>query len=155
MDVTYDELIDFDLETYPLEIKTDSDAGSGDDIGVLFYTAEEGIEDNYYDRGFEVWFYNPPLYQIYSCTSEGQYFTTTPSLTLEDTWTITKTDTGLTFELNGDEVLNYLFSSSSYSDYCVDAYNVEVTRIMFDSDWDTASDQYRAGTPGQSQLTIT
>jgi len=112
---------------------------------VSFYTAEEGIGD-WDNRWFVVYFGNGrPQYKISECR-DRRYgdFTTTPSLTLDDTWTITKTETGLTFKLNGDEVLNEIFSSSGYN--CVNTFNVEVTRILFHSTSDTASHLYREGT---------
>ena len=144
-DVTTDVLIDFDLETYPLEIKCDSAADSREYIDVLFYTADENVDDNINNREFKMFFGQSTQYFIYSCTDDWQYLPTAISSSHDDTWTITKTNTGLTVEFNGDEVANYLFSSSSNSD-CVDTYNVEVTRIKFSSSFDTASDQYRAGT---------
>ena len=117
---------------------------------MLLYTAEEGIDDNNYNRGFAVSFGNLLKYKIYLCTTSWQYFTTTPSLTQDDIWSISKTETGLTIELNGDEVLHYIFSSASNSS-CVDMYSVEVTRILF-GPYDSASVQYREGTAtGQSK----
>jgi len=119
-------------------------------IYVEFYTADSDS----YIGWFQAYFGTTPDYYIYPCSATSLYFTTTPSLTQDDTWTITKTDAGLKIEVNGEEVLNYLFSSSGESQ-CVDAYNVEVAWIKFSSNEDTASDQYRQGTAtatGQSRF---
>ena len=35
--------IDFDLENYPLQIKTDSEVGSNEELRVMFYDAQENL----------------------------------------------------------------------------------------------------------------
>ena len=126
--------IDYDLETYPLQIKTDSVVGSNVQIAVLLYTV-----DNTYISTIQLYFSNTIEYHISDCSS----WTTLTNVPEEQNkvWTLTKTTTSLTIHCNDVEVLNYVFSVSSDSD-CVSKYSQDVEKIWFHSS-DTASDWYR------------
>ena len=132
--------ISFDLESSPLQIKTASTAGSGEQMGVRMYT-----ENKTWIGGVLVQFSSSVKYHIGYCTSP--YWITLPVQPPEEvdkTWTIRKTATTLSIECNGVEVLNYQFSDSSLGD-CVSKWGGDVVdKILFGSSSDTASDSYRA-----------
>ena len=61
--------IDFDFEKYPIQLKTDSEIGSGEAIDICFYTSEETSVQNWKNVGF-VWivFSDTMKYKVYPCT---------------------------------------------------------------------------------------
>ena len=131
--------ISFDLESTPLQIKTDSITGSGEWIAVTAHT-----EDESYIGGVWVQFSSPVQYFIDYCTSPWTSLPVQPPDEEDKTWTIRKTATTLSIECNGVEVLNYQFSDSSNGN-CVSKWGGDVVdKILFNSSYDTASDSYRA-----------
>eukprot|EP00116_Pleurobrachia_bachei_P013176 sb/3473438/ len=133
--------IPFDLESTPLQIKTDSAAGSGEKITLFVHNAEES-----YIGHVMVEFSSPLKYFIADCTS----WTSNPVPPPEEVdkiWTIQKKPTTFSIDCNGVEVLNYKFSDSNDTD-CVSRWGKDVENIVFPIPWDTASDSYR-GKPGK------
>ena len=140
-----DVYIDYDIETYPLQIMTDSVMGSEDWLYVTFYQADGSVK-----RGIKVKFTAPPSYWIGHCSSNEATFTA-PEEQVR-IWTYTMTDTSLILACNGVEIVNYLFSEST-RDECVSQWIRDAGKIKFRSDsegTDTASDKYRAKPTGKS-----
>ena len=134
-------MINFDLETTSLEIKT----GSGFEQSVFFYTAQED-----YVGGVAIRFSPSPQYYIYDCTWTD-FPTQLPSASVK-VWRITKTRTSgirLRIQCNEKEVLNILMSDStcSYSNWRRD-WTSDNIKIYFTSS-DTASDFYRPYSAGK------
>ena len=147
--VILDTVIPFDLESTPLQIKTNSTVGSGDRIAVGTYTADGSIIGR-----VGMLFTSPVKYGIGYCTS-WTTLPVQPPEEVEKTWTIQKTATILSMECNGVEVLNYQFSKSGES-RCVPHWGGDVVeKIKFDSEYDTASDNYRAMPTGNEGVLIT
>ena len=134
-DITRNVEIDYDLETHPLQIKTDSAAGSDEQVYVWHYTAAGS-----YIGGIRLEFSNPPEYYINYCINYWTPFPVTLPVEQDKIWTITRTASALKVECNGVEVLNFLFSESTDS-RCVTWWSWDVGKIKFSS-FDTASDAY-------------
>eukprot|EP00116_Pleurobrachia_bachei_P007295 sb/3467557/ len=131
-------IIPWDLESTPLQIKTDSTTGSDENI-YLTLTGNNGnpISD------IVVKFNSPAfVYQIYYCT--GSQLTDLPPVEVDKTWTLSKTETAWIITCNGVEVLNYLFADSSESN-CAAKWGGDVVEEIMFTRHDTASDFYRAG----------
>ena len=137
-------LIPFDLESTPLQIKTNSIAGSWDRISVETYTA-----DGSWIGQVMVQFTSPVTYYIGSCTGSTSLPVQPPDVS-DKTWKILKTNTALNIECNGVEVLNYQFSDSSWTS-CVPQWGGDVVKKIKFSSSDTASNSYY--TPGIEEIT--
>ena len=143
--------IDFDLETTPLEIKTDSVAGSPDKVEINFFN-----QLNEYAGGVKI-FTSPPKYFLVDCSllTQGYDFPTSPTTEVNKVWRITLAKTYVTrrfvIHCNEVEVLNVLLSAnfcegrSDWSTY----WMREVTRIEFTT-FDSASDFYQIHKPGRT-----
>ena len=137
--------IPLDLETTPLEIKTDSTPGSEDQVYVRFYTTQ-----GEYAGGVGIYFTFTPQYRLYYCSSRTNFPSNLPS-EVDKIWRITLDKTAgirLRIHCNGVEVLNTLLSDNtcSYS-YWRKYWSRDVEYIDF-LPYDTASDYYRAGQTG-------
>jgi hypothetical protein len=133
--------IDFDLEKYPLEIKTDSALGSSDEMDVDFYDSNNDLVGSVW-----IMFDSPPEFHIDGCTSYTTFPFSLPSAT-NKVWKITLTRISgirLTIHCNDVEMVNILMSDStcSYSRWRK-FWSRIVTKILFDS-YDDAADYYRA-----------
>ena len=129
--------IPWDLETTPLQIKTDSVLGSDEEIYLVAY-------DKYssWISSVAVLFSSPMQYGISYCTIKT-YLPVQPPVEVDKIWTFTKTEAALIITCNGVEVVNYLFADSPDS-RCVTRWGRDVEEIKFYSA-DDASDFYRAG----------
>ena len=137
-----DTLIPFDLESTPLQIKTDSITKSKE--WIMVYTYNIGSS---YIGSVGVRFTSSMKYKISYCSTSWTVLPVQPPEEVDKIWTIRKTNTALNIECNGVEVLNYQFSDSSLDD-CVKQWGGDVIEIKFPFlyDSDTASDSYRAAT---------
>ena len=134
--------IEWDLESTPLAVITNSVLGSGDQARVRFYSAGEEFVGT-------VWLYFTTTlqYSLYHCNVYTNLPVTPPSAT-DKVWRITLTRTAgvrVVIHCNDVEVLNRLLSGAT----CINSlwstiWNRDVTKIQFESS-DTASDYYRAG----------
>ena len=140
--------IDLDLENYPLQIKTDSEVGSDEEIRVMFHDSQEDLIG-----GIFLYFTSPPQYFISYCSSTHVDIPNLPSET-EKVWTITFTRTSdvvtLVVHCNEVEVVNVVISDSiCKSDYAATHWSRKpANKILFLSVGnriDTASDYYRQG----------
>ena len=142
--------IEYDIETNPLQILTDSVVGSEDLIRVGF------LSEDSVGGAVHVKFTDPHQYRIGWCIQPD--WVTFTNMPVEDTrvWTITKTATSLVLVCNGVEIFNYLFSESTNSD-CVLQWSGDMVTIKFMSTTygvDTASDKYRAKPTGRLSLML-
>ena len=139
--VQRDVMIDFNLEQYSLNIKTDSTLGSDDEVGVWFYTSQGG-----YAGSLRLYFFSTPEYLIGRCSSGRTNFPTNLPPDKDKVWKVTLTRTSgirLVVHCNKVEVLNILMSdstcgASSWSTF----WSREAAKIRFHSG-DTASDYYQ------------
>ncbi|KAL5254943.1 hypothetical protein ACHWQZ_G014406 [Mnemiopsis leidyi] len=133
--------LEFNLETTPLEIKTDSSIGSGDYVKVFFYTSEGDNAGGVYLK-----FSSTLQYWIYRCSTSWTNFPTNPPADVNKVWRISITRTSgirLQIHCNDVEVLDILMSditcgSSSWSTY----WNKDIEKMYF-SKSDTAYEYYR------------
>ena len=132
--------IDQDLETTPLEIKTNRIKGSNEVVYVGFYSAQEEEVG-----GVSLYFRSPAQYTVWFCTSNYNDLPSTLPTITEKIWQITLTrtsDVRLIIHCNGVEVVNILMSfcaQSAWSNY----WTMDVEKIWFHPS-DTAADYYRA-----------
>ncbi|XP_063674031.1 uncharacterized protein LOC134811203 isoform X2 [Bolinopsis microptera] len=139
--VVRDVEIEWDLESTPLEIRTDSERGSQDIVMVNFYSAGgEGA-------GGVMIYFNAARYLLNYCSSSYAYFSVNPhSAAADKVWRITLTKTAdvrVVIHCNEVEVLNILLSDSTCgnANYWSTYWNRDVAKIEFTS-YDTASDYY-------------
>ena len=145
-----------DLETIPLEIKTDSTIGSGDHVYVRFYTS--GGRGIYVGR-VQISFSSTPQYEISPCMYGWTNFPVRLPTEVEKVWRITlnrNSGIRLLIHCNNIEVVNILMSSSTCSDSSWSKYwSRTVGYIWFGSpSSNTASDYYRAGQTGKNDYNI-
>ena len=139
--------IPFDLESTPLQIKTNSTADSGDKIRVGIGT----VDDNYL-ASLIVHFFkeNKVKFKIGSCMQWYKFFPVQPPEEVDKTWRIRKNTTTLSIDCNGMELLNYQFSDSNESE-CVPKWGGDVVDwIQFSKDKDSASDTYKSPPKGKN-----
>ena len=128
-----------DLETTPLEIKTDSAVGSGDYVYVYFYTSQGDIAG-----GVNLRLTSTLQYCINFCTSCTN-FPTNPPADVNKVWRITKTRTSgirLQIHCNDVEVLNILMSDTTCSSSSWSTFWDRNIRKMYFRFSDSASDFY-------------
>ena len=139
-------LVNYDLENFPLQIRTDSLVGSDEKVVLYLYTAEEVIRNA---GGVELRFTTPPRYYLRYCTSESAELPTDLPTETDKIWTIILTrtsDVRLTIYCNDKEVLNVVMSAATCSDSdWSEMWSRDVGKIEFTSSHDTASDYYRPG----------
>ena len=140
--------IDFNLENFPLQIKTDSEVGSDEESRVRFYDSQEDLIGGIY-----LYFESTPQYYISYCSSSHVDIPNLPSET-EKVWTITFTRTSdvvtLVVHCNEVEVINVVISDSiCKSGFAATHWSRKpASKILFLSEGDkkdTASDYYRRG----------
>ena len=150
--VERDVKINFDLETTPLEIKTDSVAGSSDKIFVNFFDQQDE-----YAGGVKI-FFSSMQYSLVDCLypSQGYDFSTSPTTDDNKVWRITLVKTSDTrrvvIHCNEVEVLIVMLSADfcegSGSDWSTN-WMRDVTRIKF-TIYDGASNFYQIHKPGRT-----
>ena len=130
-----------DLETTPLELKTDSTLGSRDEIDIIFHNSlrqPAGCVEIHFD--------STPKYWLYWCTGSPANFPSTLPTAVDKVWRISLTRTSdirLQIHCNDLEVLSFLLSDetcdrSDWRDY----WSRDIERLLFFYE-DTASDYYR------------
>ena len=138
-----------DLETIPLEIKTDSTIGSGDEVLLIFATS---------GRKFVgvVWIQlsSTPQYQIGYCTDSLTNFPVSLPTEVEKVWRITlnrNSGIRLLIHCNNVEVLNILMSDTCSDSRWSTRWSKTVAKVYFYyPNYNTASDYYRAGQTGKA-----
>ena len=145
-------LINFDLETTPLEIKTDSNYGSNEELKVNFLSAQEEVAG-----GVSILLETAPKYRFHDCMYPAIYFSAALPSETTKIWRITltrsSTEIRVKIHCNDEEVLNVVLSDS----VCVHAndwrtnWEKYVKKIKFPS-VHKAADYYRAYKPGTGTL---
>jgi len=131
--------IEWDLESTPLEISTNSELGSGDKVRVFFYSA-----DNKYAGTLLLNFLSTVQYELKWCDSPMTPFDNDLPSAIDKVWRITLTRTAgvrLVIHCNEVEVLNILLSETCSDNDWSTYWNRDVAKIKFEST-DTASDYY-------------
>ena len=150
--------LEFDLENYPLQIKTDSEVGSDEESRVMFYDDQEDLIGGIY-----LFFTSPPQYYISYCFTSHVDVPNLPS-EAEKVWTITFTRTSdvvtLVLHCNEVEVFNVVISDTiCKSGYAATHWSRKpASKILFLSDGnniDTASDYFRKGKSGFKNSSLT
>ena len=135
--------INYDLETTPLYIKTDSAEGSNDKLELNLYRSGE------YAGAIFIYFSSPLKYILFYCTSWNNFHTTLPSTT-DKVWKITVTKHSgirLVIHCNDVEVLNVLMNDSTCSDNRWTTYWTRDVEKIYFSATDNASDFYSSHLP--------
>ena len=146
-DVERHKFIDWDLETQPIQIKTDSKTGSGDYMTLTFYTQDNDNVNDFESLGYiAVRFTDPLEYLVRSCTSGYNQFPISPPTEPTKIWTISKSFTDLKIDCNGVRVLEINFAG--HGSTCNNKWSQDVAKIAFweagSYDDDAASDGYRS-----------
>ena len=135
-------LINYDLENSPLQIRTDSEVGSGERVSVSFHT-EQGALAGGVSLDFKA-----SKYQLADCIDWTNFPTDLPSET-HMIWTITLSKSSgvrsIMITCNNNEFLHVVLSETSCWDRSRYYYwfrDVEKIEFSFS---DTASDHYRPG----------
>ena len=143
-------MIQHDLETTGLLIKTDSTDGSRQTMKVKLFNAKSE-----YAGTVTFYFSSPPEYSLAYCNDRIEPIASPPS-EVDKIWEITKL-AGLRINLkcNGVTILDILLTDETCRQYqgWKKRWSRDVKQITFDQ-YDTASDQYRPATePSNSQFT--
>ena len=113
----YHKMIEYDLEKFPLEIKTDSEIGSGDVINVCFYVSSETNVENWETVGhIQILFADPMKHRISSCRTYTTFDVAVPVEKIK-IWVLTKTSARLLVTCNSVEVVNIEFSKVRFESY--------------------------------------
>ena len=138
---------EFDVESTPLEIKTNSEIGSDKMLRVWFETTEGS-----YAGGVRVSFTPTPQYYLPTCMAEFADFPADLPSSKDMVWRITvnrtSEDVQLLLHCNGQEVLNVQLSEICTRKRWRTNWARASSLIKF-SQHDTASVQFRPYTPGR------
>ena len=122
--------INYDLENFPFQIRTDSVVGSNKVLSVHFFTAKINVAG-----GVSLSLNSPPQYRLNGCSSYTDFLTSIPTET-DNIWTITLTRTSgirIIIHFNNKEVLNVVLSDTtcdSWSDW-ISYWSKKVEKIGF------------------------
>ena len=131
------EKFNHDLESVPLEVKTDSLLGSDKKIRTTFFM------ENIYAGGFVIKLSSPPLYYLFWCIDSPPYIkipTDLPTAT-QRVWRITvdkSSGVRLKIHCNEEEVINRLISDQTCDPKVSKKWSRDITKVEFESG-DTAS----------------
>ena len=146
--VTRDDEIEFDLETTPLEIMTNSTFGSNEELNVNFLSAQGETAG-----GISIVLNFHPLYRFHNCMEAALSFSATFPFDTTRIWRITltrsSTEIRVKIHCNNEEVLNVLLSDNvcfSMLDDWKTSWGEDVAKIKFPSS-SSAADLYRAYKP--------
>ena len=138
--------IDHDIETTPLEIRSDSVLGSGDEVYVYFRDSQGN-----WAGGVNLELSSTPQYYIGWCNGSFYFPTTLPTATVK-VWRITVIKSSdivsVQIHCNEKEVLNYLLSDSTCWYDWTTFWSRDGAQIYFLPGYTTASDYYRPYSSG-------
>ena len=148
--MTTGRFIEYDLETHPLQIRTDAGTGSGRYLTLVLYTADSSEVKEYDGLGWiRVEFTDPIKYIMRYCSTDDEFetrrFPTPPPSAAHKIWTITKTSTTLSILCNEIQVLSLDFRRVKF-DKCEPKWSQDVAKLAF---WrgtlhtDSASREFR------------
>ena len=132
---------DYDPQSSPLDIKTDSVIGSDEKVYVLFRTAQGDSSGS-----VVIYFSSPPQYYFPYCTSSDTNFPTSIPSAPDKIWRITLSRNAgvprVVIHCNEEEVLNILISRTTCTNPSrYSRWTRQVEKIEFSSS-DTASDYH-------------
>ena len=136
--------INFDINSTPLQIQTDSVLGSGDILFVRFIGQNSGGS-----VGIDVIFTDPPTYDIGYCGTRTDLIM--PGTEKYRIWTFQKENNTIQLLCNGVEIYNLNYAEYSDDKNCIVRWSLDFTHLRFvksASLTDTASDFYRPYTKG-------
>ncbi|KAL5252523.1 hypothetical protein ACHWQZ_G015337 [Mnemiopsis leidyi] len=141
--VQRDVYINYDLENFPLQLKTDSLVGNGDMVNVRLYSPQGESAG-----GVFFYFHASPQYYLNHCNISWTNFPTALPSEKDKVWTITLSrisgEIRVVVNCNDIEVLNVVLSSSTCTDNTWRTYwSRDVDKIYFHPTADKASDYYR------------
>ena len=134
------ELILHDLENFPLEILSNSEIGGNEFIRVTLFDANKArISHMYFD--FREISHNFVYWEIMCKDAATRIYKSDLPDTPNKVWKVTKTESFIRLQCNGQNVaeVNFDESSSTLSDTCKDLAKQDVHYIRIRND-DTASD---------------
>ena len=147
--------ISFNINSTPLQVQTDSEIGSEDQMWIQFFDSHlEGF------TGIAIWF-ETPRYRIGHCQS-GTIPSSKLGTDIRRIWTIKKEDTRLMLSCNGMQIFD--FDIQMLKSGCEErrSYDFDVmrftdgTKVEAPANWiDTASDFYRQFTDGKHETFVT
>ena len=132
-------MLDYDLESSPLEVKTNSVFGSDDELSLLLFTTQDNLAGM-----VKIKFSQTPQHELHvNCQISPFDFPYTLPTAAEKIWRIAftrGTDSRLQIHCNEVEVVNILISGQTCD--LNQFWTREILKILFDST-DSASDFYR------------
>ena len=137
--MTHNAVYFYDMDTTPLQIKTDSAVGSQEQLHFASSLADEGLS---WKVIVKVLFSDPIQYKLSWCNEFSNFSVDLPA-EQNKIWTITETATTVKIACNEVEVMTYTFSYSTMND-CVKRWATDSAVIRFGGSHDTASDEFRA-----------
>ena len=147
-------LVNYDLENFPLQIRTNSEIGSNEEVALFLYDTA----DEYSVGAVKIKFTSPlQCYLDYCSTNYADFHAALPTETVK-VWTITLSrisgERSVVIHCNDTKVFNMVLSDStcSNSDWRTNwSKDVEMIKFSIISDSDTASDYYR---PGNAKMNL-
>ena len=134
--------IDYDLENSSLQIKTNSEVGSDEELRVKYFNNEGGKAG-----GITLFLTSNPTYSLWFCSSGNEFLTELPTET-DKIWTLSLTRTPsvkLVIHCNDKEVVKVVLSDTTCDDTSWSSIWIrEVVKIEF-TKMNTAADFYRSG----------
>ena len=149
--------MDFDLENYPLQIKTDSEVGSDEELRVMFHDDGQNLIGGIY-----LYLKSTPQYFFGYCSSSKVDIPNDLPSETERLWTITfkriSDVVTLVAHCNEVEVFNVVISGTVCSKSYWSAYwsRKPASKISFlsSTETDTASDYYKQGKSSNKNVNV-
>ena len=125
-----DDYWQYDLENNPIQLRTKSVVGSGDNLEIFFENDEEEDAGDIY-----IYLDTPPTYELYGCTYESLKFPTELPDEVDKVWTFALSrDDGerrVVIHCNDREVLDMVISGVTCDlDDWRDYWDLDVTRVF-------------------------
>ena len=137
--------IDFDIETSPLQIQTDSRVGSKEILWVRFVRVDSNDHEG---TGVNIKFTDPPTYSIGSCDITNVSFSM-PEGSKPRIWTFKKQNKRLKLLCDGETIFDFDFTKSS--EKCMKLWSLNFEYVKFpegDENIVRAQDFFRQFTEG-------
>ena len=142
------QLIEFDLESTPLQVFTNSEIGSGDLMWVQFL---DSSADGNKGGGISLYFDSPPKYDLGYCETRVEIPVDKLGTDKNRIWTIKKENTRMKLLCNRVEIFD-IETQTSTEAVCKTRWSFDCAKMRFASTnegADTASDFYRKYIPGK------
>ena len=143
------QFVEFDLESTPLQVFTNSEIGSGDLMWVQFFDANESSGKG---GGITLYFDSQPKYDLGYCVARVDVPVNKLGTDKNRIWTIKKENTRMKLVCNGVEIFDIETQTSTKSE-CRTRWSFDCAKMRFASTHagtDTASDFYRKYISGKT-----